>query len=291
MENPDSECSNLTKYPLKIFISFGSLNYNEWPMICGGWSRYNSTYGSSSKECNYFENGEWKSTFPLNLPRDGASILQILDVNKDLKLFVNGGVNSGAFSNSSEVLNTNGWDINLPELPVKIFAHCIVQLNSTTIMAIAGDQITTTTSNETFLLNMEQEEWVQGPTLNFKRTAQSCGRIHKSATSHEFVIIVVGGWDVTGLTSMEIFNEESLTWESGPELPIPIHAAELVEDPAGGVILIGGYSSESKTHLDTLYRLPHARGDWIKMPKKLKVARQHHTAFLIPDGIADCSSD
>ena len=139
LENPDSECSNLTKYPLKIFISFGSLNYNEWPMICGGWSRYNSTYGSSSKECNYFENGEWKSTFPLNLPRDGASILQILDVNKDLKLFVNGGSNNGAFSNSSEVLNTNGWDINLPEMPVNITAHCIVQLNSTTIMAIASD--------------------------------------------------------------------------------------------------------------------------------------------------------
>lgn len=290
LENPDSECSDLTNYPMKTHLTFGSLNYDEQPMICGGWSRFNSTYDSSSKECYYFKSGEWKSMFPLNRPRDGATIIQISDLNRDSKLVVTGGVFSGGYSSSSEILNKNGWSINLPELPVNITRHCTVQYNATTIMAIAGHQITTIFSNKTFLLSMDQDEWVPGPPLTFKRTEHSCGRIRKSATSQKFVIIVVGGRDATGLTSTEIFDEETLSWQSGPELPIPIHGAELVEDTAGGVILIGGFSTKSGTNLDTLYRLPHAQSSWMELPQKLQTARQYHTAFLIPDGIADCTS-
>jgi len=64
------------------------------------------------------------------------------------------------------------------------------------------------------------------------------------------------------------------------ELPFGIPDAKLVEDPAGGVILVGGRSLES---LDTLFRLAHAEAtEWKLMPQRLKVARKFHTAFMIP---------
>jgi hypothetical protein len=63
----------------------------------------------------------------------------------------------------------------------------------------------------------------------------------------------------------------------------------MVEDPNGGVVLIGGESKAAS--LDTLYQLPHGGQDakWTKMEQKLKTERFYHTAFLIPDNTADCS--
>jgi hypothetical protein len=64
----------------------------------------------------------------------------------------------------------------------------------------------------------------------------------------------------------------------------------MVEDPNGGVVLIGGGSS-SAVNLDTLYQLAHGGQDdvWTKMEQKMNTGRHDHTAFLIPDNFVDCS--
>jgi hypothetical protein len=64
----------------------------------------------------------------------------------------------------------------------------------------------------------------------------------------------------------------------------------MVEDKNGGVVLIGGRSS-SVGYLDTLYQLPHGGQDavWTKMEQKMQTGRRLHTAFLVPEKIADCS--
>lgn len=163
--------------------------------------------------------------------------------------------------------------------------HCMVLLNSTTVMAIGGYQ-NTVISNETFLLNMKQQEWVQGPPLNIARGAQSCGRIRKSQSTAKFQVIVVGGYNGSTLSSVEIFDEENFTWRSGPELPYGITDAELVEDPAGGVILVAGFVVEERKYLNTMQRLANSDSkNWIQMSQKLTTARKFHTAFLVPDGV------
>jgi hypothetical protein len=61
------------------------------------------------------------------------------------------------------------------------------------------------------------------------------------------------------------------------ELPFGIPDAKLVEDPAGGVILVVG------RNLDTLFRLAHAEAtEWRLMPQRMKIERRFHTAFMIP---------
>jgi hypothetical protein len=64
----------------------------------------------------------------------------------------------------------------------------------------------------------------------------------------------------------------------------------MVEDPTGGVILIGGYT-DVYDHTDTLFQLPHGGQDavWTELKQKLKIRRWWHTAFLVPDNVVDCS--
>jgi hypothetical protein len=91
-------------------------------------------------------------------------------------------------------------------------------------------------------------------------------------------------------TTVEILDEDSNDWQTGPELPFGIDDSELVEDQNGGVVLIGGRTS-SVDSLDTLYILQHGGQDsvWTKMEQKLKTGRRYHTAFMVPDNIVDCS--
>ena len=79
-------------------------------------------------------------------------------------------------------------------------------------------------------------------------------------------------------------DEGASEWRNGPDLPFGISHASLVEDPSGGVILVGG-RSDNNDYLKTLFKLSDAGGDakWVEMPQKLKVGRSVHTSFLVPD--------
>jgi len=67
--------------------------------------------------------------------------------------------------------------------------------------------------------------------------------------------------------------------------------ASLVEDPTGGVILVGGYYDYQGSSSTTLLRLSHL-GDgaaWKEMPQRLSAPRGEHTAFLVSDDITQCN--
>jgi hypothetical protein len=102
-------------------------------------------------------------------------------------------------------------------------------------------------------------------------------------------IIVAGGFHGTFLSSVEILDEGSNEWRTGPELPYRIWHSQIVEDQKGGVVLIGGQFSVE--YLDTIYQLPHGGQEavWTKMEQKMKRGRHEHTALLVPDNIVDCS--
>jgi hypothetical protein len=178
------------------------------------------------------------------------------------------------------MLTEEGWESNIPSLPVKISAHCMVTVNSTTVMAIGGGQ-NFYYSRKTFYFTFGEESWTEGPELKNKRGYHSCGKIKKDKDSHEMSIIVAGGWDGSILSSVEILDEGSNEWQTGPELPFGISRSQMVEDQNGGVVLIGGYSSFGT--LNTLYQLPHGGQDavWTKMT----IGRSADTAFLVPDNL------
>jgi hypothetical protein len=70
-------------------------------------------------------------------------------------------------------------------------------------------------------------------------------------------------------------------WRLGPSLPVQTLEAKLIEDPRGGVILIGGHTGLVTSA--SLYRLKHGGSTWELMTQQLKIANHAFTAFAIPD--------
>ena len=231
------------------------------------------------------ENSEWVSSGSLSTVRYFAAAAQL----PGGKILVTGGYNGSAKINGVEILTEGGWETIMPSLPVTFADHCMVTLNWTTVMVIGGYQ-NGQVSRKTFYYTLGEESWTEGPELKIKRIHQSCGRIRRDKDSQEMSIIVAGGYDGLFLSSVEILNEGSKEWQTGPELPFEIERSQIVEDPNGGVVLIGGQLLSIKNY-DALFQLPHIGqgAKWTQMEQKLKIGRREQTAFLVPDSIVDCS--
>ncbi len=277
-----STCKNPPNLPAKVYAAIGGLGFKENPILCGGYQNIDR-----SNKCYSLENNVWVSSASMNSVRVAAAATQL----KDGKLLVTGGYD-GPYSdlNSAEMLTEEGWESNIPSLPVTILGHCMVTVNSTTVMAIGGEQ-NGQYSGKTFYFTFGEESWTEGPELKNKRRFHSCGKIRRDKESQERSIIAAGGYDGSSiLSSVEILDEGSNKWQTGPELPFGISESQMIEDQNGGVVLIGGDSSSAGT-LGTLYQLPHGGQDavWTKMEQKMKTGRYSHTAILVPDNIVECS--
>jgi hypothetical protein len=278
-----STCKIPPNFPATVYKAIGGLGFKENPILCGGWQN-----DVRSNKCYSLENNEWVSSASMNSARGYAAAAQLQDGN----LLVTGGWD-GSYSvlNSAEMLTEEGWESNIPSLPVTIYGHCMVTVNSTTVMAIGGYQ-NHQRLGKTFYFTFGEESWTEGPELKNKKEGHSCGIIRRDKDSQEMSIIVAGGWDnvLYTIASVDILDKGSIEWQRGPELPFVIVECQMVEDQNGGVVLIGGESKSVGTH-DTLYQLPHGGQDavWTKMEQKMKTGRNEHTAFLVPDNIVDCS--
>lgn len=168
--------------------------------------------------------------------------------------------------------------------------NCLVLLTSTTLLLIGGTQEEYSYEEKTFHLDTTFPFWFRGPDLNVGRNDHGCARIRTNSSSNQFSVIVAGGFNYRKLASVEILDQGAGEWRKGPDLPFGITDTALVEDPTGGVILVGG-SSDDDEYLQTLFRLSDAGEDakWIEMPQKLKFGRNSHNAFLVPDDVASCS--
>jgi hypothetical protein len=276
-----STCNNPPNFPADIYQAIGGLGFNGNPILCGGYQNFTCT-----NQCYSLENNEWVSSASMKSVSVSAAAAQL----RNGKLLVTGGIdNSGYPLNRAEMLTEEGWESNIPSLPVTIIYHCMVTVNSTTVMVIGGYQ--NGFSGKTFYFTFGEESWTEGPELKNKRGYHSCGKIRRSKESQEMSIIVAGGYDGTStLSSVEILDEGSNDWQVGPKMPFGIWQSQMVKDQNGGVVLIGGLSS-SVGILDTLYQLPHGGQDavWTKMEQKMKTFTYKHTAFMVPDNLVDCS--
>jgi hypothetical protein len=282
LESSNTTCKNPPTFPAGVSGAIGGLGFKENPIICGGLQNTDD-----SNRCYSLENNEWVSSVDLNSVRVYGAEAQLQDGH----ILVTGGRNGSAYLNSAEMLTEEGWESKIPSLPVSVSAHCMVTVNSTTVMAIGGYQDGKDYSGKTFYYTFGEESWTAGPQLMNKRGYSSCGKIRRDKLSRQFSIIVVGGYDGNSiLKSVEILAEGSNSWKSGPELPMGMEESKIVEGSNGGVVLIGG-KSISVTYLDTLYQLQHGGLDavWTKMEQKLNTGRYRHLAILVPDSIVDCS--
>jgi hypothetical protein len=290
LESSTRTFNSLPNFPSKLEVAIGGLGFQEKPIICGG---QNSKWVHSNK-CFSLEGNEWTPSPSLNTVRAFATISPSPYPFKSHKFIAIGGLDGDTRLDTAEILTEKGnWETLRQSLPVTLSQHCSVLVNSTTVMVIGGFQYGLVSSN-TYFFNIRNEVWIEGPQLKQSRFEHSCGRIRKGGQSQEFSIIVAGGNDKSELSSklssVEILDQGSNEWRKGPGLPFEIDKAQMVDDPNGGVVLVGG-SSDYDEILDTLFQLPHGGEDaeWIELEQTLNVGRRSHVAFLVPDNIVDCS--
>jgi hypothetical protein len=216
-----STCNNPPNFPATVYAAIGGLGFKGNPILCGG-SQTNAT----SNKCYSLENNEWFSIASTNSERAYAAAAQL----QDGKLLVTGGYDGSDYLSSAEVLTEEGWENNIPSLPVTIWGHCMVTVNSTTVMAIGGYQ-NGQISGKTFYFTFGEESWIAGPELKDKRVGYSCGKIRRNKESQEMSIIVAAGWGGSSyFSSVEILDEGSNEWQTGTGLPLDIAASQMVED-------------------------------------------------------------
>ena len=276
-------CQNLANYPVEITWAFGILGLNNKPTICGGYHQ-----GASIKDCYTYEKNFWNKISSMQSDRTHAAVSLSPYPNTPDNFFVSGGFDGNNFLTSVETLNNGTWTIqNTKTLPGPMVDHCMVLFNSTTVLAIGGGQGGFAQSGRTFFFNTQNEKWIEGPRLKYARLMHNCAMIKTSQQNKKLSVIVVGGFNNTFMSSVEILEEGSSQWRDGPNLPLATFVGMMVADSNNGVVQIGGMSPVGI--LDKLFHLTDANAEWIEMPQKLKKGRAYGVATLVPDNIANCS--
>ena len=241
-----------------------------------------------------FQNGTWLSTFPLMFGvYYGAVTNPPFPFNLNSSLLAIGGKNNDAFTSGtlfSMLLTKSGWQLLKVNLPTIVYGHCMILTDSATVWVIGGCSGFCAFQNQVHLLNPETLTWSRGPDLMRGRTYHTCSMILKNASGQEQTKIVVGGYSISNqefLDSVEVYDDQSNMWVSGPQLSIKISNGAMITDQNLGIILVGG-NSENKL-LDTFYRLKNSGSQWERMQIKLKTPRADPTAFYIPNNITNCN--
>ena len=151
---------------------------------------------------------------------------------------------------------------------------------------------------------------IEGPPLITKRRRHACGIMSNGQQSK---IVVAGGYNRNGLSSVEIFDPTANKWIpgkeihffrnqmkhkiylhaiwnvicililfAGPPLPYKLYQSAMATSPdGGGVILFGGANMDKDDYKDTLLELRFGANEWTPLPQKLKQPRSGHVVIPI----------
>lgn len=200
-------CDNLPNYPYAIRGTSGGLLDNKIPLVCGG---------ISVQDCFQYREGKWEATFPMNENHFHFSSMPSSPYkNESHRFFLLGGGEPPALS--VEVLTNNGWEVTGSQLPRIFHGSCMVSVNETTIMLIAGSLGNGKLLTETFIFNSLTNVWVSGPPILSGRRFHGCGYIKENGQSKSKIIIAAGGttggWEA--LNSVEFLDGIDGSWRSG----------------------------------------------------------------------------
>ena len=65
-----------------------------------------------------------------------------------------------------EVFDGNSWSAISPSVPVIFYVSCMVYINSTTVLLIAGTQGSVTYGTKTYFMNSDFQMWIEGPPIS-----------------------------------------------------------------------------------------------------------------------------
>ena len=267
-------CPAVPNFPKVVFGSAGTLIQKKIPLVCSGYPDLIT--------CYLLKNNAWVQTGSLNQGRYHAVMLPNSPFqNPAHQATIIGGLDA----NNIEVFNGTSWSVMGPAFNFfKLGASCGVYTNPSTVFIISGIHGSAQYSQDTYYLDSLGQKWVLGPQVTYGRFGHACGRILRSQNGGKLSTLIAGGLGAAGqLDSVEILDDDSSTWRSGPKLPVRADGISIFEDPRGGLIVVGGFSGN-------MYRLRHAGLDaqWETLAQQPQLKLTYTVAVPIPDEIAIC---
>jgi hypothetical protein len=218
LSDPSNVCQPavLDDYPIdRVASASGGVLNSNIALICGGF-RYSSP-GERLDDCFAINDNAVKTNITLTQSRsDAASVV----MNGNTLWLTGGVILDGTATKSTEFVQLTGTSPG-PDLPLRVYGHCLVSLNDTTVLLIGGLLVNLTRSKATFFYDINHQTWTEGPSLIAERSVHSCALFKSPQHSHTDTVIVTGGSNgQSGLASTEILNLNSNSWTSG----IPLHS-------------------------------------------------------------------
>lgn len=292
MSSYETSCSAFASLLTPISALMGGYDHDKNLIVCGGYTDEKHHI----PDCyNYNEEQkEWIQYLPGLVVSRGWTTMTCSPFNISPSCFVIGGTgqNSNYSGQTAEYLSETGWEKVPSVLSESIGFLCSVFYNSTSLLVIGGKNRNAEVLKKTYFLDIKSFVFSDGPLLITSRHRHSCGRILTGNTSQYYTVIVVGGETIKNdpMNLVEVFDYQQNMWRQGTALPQKISRATIVEDPLGGVVLLGG-NSPSVKGLNTIYQL--ANGDpstkWVLMTQKLRIGRYQFAALIVPNMYANCS--
>jgi len=258
-------------YPIAVVGAAGAyLPESNTNIICGGYNNTGHTNRCFQFNASYMS---WDEVNSLNIPRSYHAMTTI-----GQNVVTCGGWTSGWKTTSSCEKMTNGkWEMIQP-LPTALSNHCMVTIDSSTILVLGGwDDSLRVSNNKTYEYNVVNDEWkVKNIEMPQPRNVHTCFMINNL----ELMVL-------NYLSSSSIFDLKKQTWKQGPSLPTTIAGGQFVKSKLGTPYLgylIGGYGND--VYSSAIYTLKNDISSFEKIGN-LNKGRESHVAFLLQEGISD----
>ena len=170
LENPNAKCRTIAPYPLDISGAAADLGLEGQPIICGG-----KNDAGIKQQCFTLGSG-WEPKPGMISPLVDAQIASWPQPGNAFHLVLTGGYN-GERVNQMAVLTSKEWMLLPASLPEAVSAHCMVMMNSTSLIVIGGWTNSLKKTKDTFIFHSWNHKWTKGSPLNLGRSSHSCARI------------------------------------------------------------------------------------------------------------------
>ena len=196
----NSEPSNYPDHPRKIVGATGGFLHDNF-VTCGG---KDSVEGHTNK-CYHLSS---EAPFATMMTERCFAASIILDE----KLWILGGGDSSSGLSSTEFIFSDGRNEEGPPMPIALYGHAMVKINSTTSLLVGGWASWSDYSKRTWYYD---EKWHIGPDLQKARSGHSLGILRDSVTDQVY-LVVAGGWDGSStLNDVEILSITGTAWAPG----------------------------------------------------------------------------
>ena len=206
LHNPTKTCIMSADFPYELRLAVGGFT-SSGPMVCSG--DYGLGSGGHNADCySLRRNGQFVKIDDLALDTERQYASSI--VTEDGKMMISGGYGGGDLADT-EIINVpeskteEGF-----ELPLGMYWHCSVLINSTTVMVLGGYGVRTL--NSTYLINLETLQVTSGPEMQQARRIFGCAVFEHNQQSF---VIASGGYPYTDLTEFLNLDSKILRWSRG----------------------------------------------------------------------------